>query len=55
MTITLQDVGVLLLGLQIDGPVVTGRDDSDWIFECERLLGKLPPQTTIRGGSVKLQ
>ena len=54
MTITLQDVAVLL-GLHIDGPVVTRIDDRDWMFEYERLLGRLPPQSAIRGGAVKLQ
>ena len=53
MTTTLQDVAVLL-GLQIDDLVITGRDDKDWTFECERLLGRVPPQTTIGGGEVKL-
>jgi len=54
MTIALQDVAVLLY-LQIDGPTITGKDDRDWAFECERLLGRVPPQTAIRGGAVKLQ
>jgi len=54
MTITLHDVAVLF-GLYIYGPVVTRTYDRDWIFECERLLGRLPPQLAIRGGAVKLQ
>ena len=48
------DVAVLL-ALHIDGPVVTRIDDRDWMFECERLLGILPPQSAIMGGAVKLQ
>ena len=48
------DVAVLF-ALHIDGPVVTRIDDRDWMFECERLLGILPPQSAIMGGAVKLQ
>jgi len=46
---------VVLLGLPIDGPVVTMRDDKDRSSECERLLDRQPPQYAIRGGAVKLQ
>jgi len=49
MTVTLQDV-VVLLGLCIDGPPVTGTDERDWVGECDRL----PPPTAIHGGQVKL-
>ena len=51
MTIALQEVAVLL-DLQIDGPTITGKDDRDWAFECERLLGRVPPQTAIKCGAV---
>ena len=54
MTITVQDMTVLL-GLPINGPIVRGREDRDWSSECERLLGRQPSQSAIRGGSVKLQ
>ncbi|XP_020250107.1 uncharacterized protein LOC109827508 [Asparagus officinalis] len=49
-TITLQDVAVIL-GLRIDGPVVTGTDDHSWPGVCARLLGQVPD---LRSGAMKL-
>ncbi|XP_020247944.1 serine/threonine-protein phosphatase 7 long form homolog [Asparagus officinalis] len=49
-TITLQDVAVIL-GLRIDGPVVTGTDDHSWPEVCGRLLGQVPD---LRSGAMKL-
>ncbi|XP_020253137.1 serine/threonine-protein phosphatase 7 long form homolog isoform X1 [Asparagus officinalis] len=49
-TITLQDVAVIL-GLRIDGPVVTGTDDHSWPEVCARLLGQVPD---LRSGAMKL-
>ena len=49
MTVTLQDV-VVLLGLRIDGQPVTGTDERDWVGECDKLLGMVPPLTAIHGG-----
>jgi len=51
--VTLQDV-VVLLGLRIDGPPVKGTNERDWIKECDRLLGVMPPLTAIHGGQMKL-
>ena len=53
MTVTLQDV-VVFLGLRIDGPPVTGTNKRDWVEECDRLLGVVPPPMAIHGGQVKL-
>ena len=44
MTVKLQDVAVLL-GLHINGPPVIGTDERDWVGECDRLLGVMPPLT----------
>ena len=53
MIVTLQDV-VVLLGLRIDGPPVTGTDKRDWVDECDKLLDMVPPPTAVHGGQVKL-
>ena len=53
MTVALQDVSVLL-DIRIDGPPVTRTDERDWVEECDRLLGMVPPPTAIHGGQVKL-
>ena len=44
----------MLLCLRIDGPFVTGTNERDCVGECDRLLGVVPPPTTIHGGQVKL-
>ncbi|XP_020271792.1 serine/threonine-protein phosphatase 7 long form homolog [Asparagus officinalis] len=49
-TITLQDVAVIL-GLCIDGPVVTSSDDHNWAEVCARLLGQVPD---LRSSAMKL-
>jgi len=46
MTVTLQDV-VVLQGLRIDGPPVTGTDKRIWADECERLLDVMPPPSRL--------
>jgi len=53
MTVTLQDV-IVLLGLRIDDPPITGTDERDLIEECDRLLGVVPPPTAIHTRQVKL-
>ena len=53
MTVTLQNVTVPLM-LCINGPAITGIDDTDWIVEFERLLGRETPLTSLRGGAFKL-
>ena len=44
----------MLLGLRIDGPPIIGMYERDWVEECDRLLGVVPPPMTIHGGQVKL-
>ena len=46
MTVTLQDV-MILLGLLIYSPHVTGTYDGDWAEECEKLLGREHPPTAM--------
>ncbi|KAG9456253.1 hypothetical protein H6P81_000761 [Aristolochia fimbriata] len=54
MTITLQDVAVLL-GLRVDGDAVSGTTlIDDWPALAHRLLGQLPPPNVIRGGRIAL-
>ena len=48
------ECGCVLLGLHIDGSLVTGTDERDWVGECDRLSGVMPPPTAIHGGQVKL-
>ncbi|XP_068647968.1 LOW QUALITY PROTEIN: protein MAIN-LIKE 1-like [Aristolochia californica] len=54
MTITLQDVAILL-GLHIDGDAVSGTTMiDDWPAVARRLLGQIPPPYVIRGGRIAL-
>ena len=50
MSITLQNVAVLIW-IHIDAPAITGTCDQDWIVECERLLGRVPPTGVYKGRS----
>ncbi len=52
-TFTLEDVE-LILGLPIDGQVVTGITSGDLVSLCDQLLGFIPPSTTIKGNAIKL-
>ncbi|XP_068503789.1 protein MAIN-LIKE 1-like [Phaseolus vulgaris] len=52
-TITLEDVE-LILGLPIDGQVVTGITSGDLVSFYEQLLGFIPPSTTVKGNAIKL-
>ncbi|KAL0013037.1 hypothetical protein SO802_000106 [Lithocarpus litseifolius] len=52
-TVTLQDVA-LLLGLQINGHVVTGNGDLQWDDLCEELLGVRPDRSVLHGSALKL-
>jgi len=47
-TVTLEDVE-LVLGLPIDGEVVTRITSGDLISLCEQLLGFISPATTVKG------
>ena len=51
MTITLQDV-VIILGLRIHGPSVTGTCDFDVSLLCQELLGVIPSPTELRGFAI---
>ena len=51
MTIILQDV-VIILGLRIHGPSVTGTCDFDVSSLCQELLGVIPSPTELRGSSI---
>ena len=44
----------MLLGLHMDSSPVTETDERDWVGECDRLLGVVPPPTAKHGGQVKL-
>ena len=52
-TVTLEDVE-LILGLPIDGQVVTEITSGDLISFCEQLLGFIPPSTAVKGNEIKL-
>ena len=54
MTITLQDV-VIILGLRIDGPVVTGTCVFDVVELCGELLGVTPPADALRGSAISIR
>ena len=51
MTITLQDV-VIILGLYIHGPPVTGTCDLDLLLLCHELFGVIPPLSKLRGYTI---
>ena len=53
MTITLQDVAIIL-GLHIDGPVVTGTCVLDVAELFEELLGVTPPADAVRGSTISI-
>lgn len=52
-TVTLQDVA-LLLGLQVNGWVVTGNTDLQWEDLCEELLGLRPDSSVLHGSALKV-
>jgi len=52
-TITLEDVK-LVLGLPIDGEVITGITSGDLVSLCEQLLGFIPPSTAVKGNAINL-
>ena len=54
MTITLQDV-VIILGLRIDGPTVTGTCVLDVLELCGELLGVPPPADALRGSAISIR
>ncbi|KAJ7968770.1 Serine/threonine-protein phosphatase 7 long form-like [Quillaja saponaria] len=54
VTITLQDVSILL-GLAVDGEVVSGVVGGNIYTDCERLLGVVPPDRAIKGSTLNLQ
>ena len=54
MTITLQDVAIIL-GLRIDGPIVTRTCVLDVAELCRELLGVTPPAYALRGSAISIQ
>ena len=54
MTITLQDVAIIL-GLRIDGPVVTGTFVLDVAKLCVKLLDVTPPTHALRGSTISIR
>ena len=52
-TVTLEDVE-LILGLPIDGQVVTGITSGDLVSFFDQLLGFIPPSTAVKGNAIKL-
>ena len=54
MTITLQDVAIIL-GLRIDGPIVTGTCVLDVAELCGELLGVTLPAHALRGSAISIQ
>ena len=54
MTITLQDV-TIILGLRIDGPVVTGTCVLDVAELCGELLGVTPPADALKGYAISIR
>ena len=53
MTITLQDVAIIL-GLCIDGPVVTGTCVFDVAELCGEMLGVTPPANALKGSAISM-
>ena len=54
MTITLQDVAIIL-GLRIDGPVVTGTCMLDIAELCGEMLEVTPPADALRGLTISIR
>ena len=54
MTITLQDVA-LILGLRIDGPVITWTCVFNVAELCGELLGVTPPADALRGSAISIR
>ena len=54
ITIRLQDVAIVL-GLSIDGPVVTGKCVSDVAELCRELLGITPPADALKGSTISIR
>ena len=54
MTITLQDVAIIL-GLRIDGPIVTRTCVFDVAELCEKLLGVTPPADALKGSAISIR
>uniref|UniRef100_A0A2N9GI22 Aminotransferase-like plant mobile domain-containing protein n=1 Tax=Fagus sylvatica TaxID=28930 RepID=A0A2N9GI22_FAGSY len=53
MTITLQDVGVML-GLPVDGQAVVGSTNLNWRILCGELLGRIPPPNKLKGARLSM-
>jgi len=51
--VTLEDME-LVLGLPVDGEVVSGITSGDLVSLCEQLLKFIPPSTTIKGNAINL-
>ena len=54
MAITLQDVAIIL-GLRIDGPVVTGTCVLDVVDLCGELPGVTPPAHALKGSTISIR
>lgn len=52
-TVTLEDVH-MLLGLRVDGKVVTGRSELSWKYDCLPLLGEVPDSKGKKGNRFKI-
>ena len=53
MTITLQDVGVML-GLPVDGQPVVGSTNINWHILCGKLLGRTPRPIKLKGARLSM-
>ena len=54
MTITLQDV-VIILGLRIHGPAVTGTCMFDVVELCRELIDVIPPTDALKGSTISIR